>query len=488
MAKRITTLFIEDAAIRFLIARGRQTEKWASVALDPGIVQHGMVQDKEKLAEKIKETFQWAGAGNKVMLGLSEPGSLYRIITLPKLPEAILAEAVKREAERVIPLPQDEIYLAYQIISTHTDDMQIFLAAFSRNAVDTLVSTLQMAGIKPTSLDLVPLSLCRAVDKGTAIVVSLRSSNFEIAIMVDKVPQVIRSLSLPGEAESMADKLPTIAEELDRTISFYNSSHTDSPLDNNIPVFVDGELAQVPDSWPSLTGSLGSTVTPISSIMQTTEEFDSNQFTVNIGLALKEDSRDVSGTIINFNALPKSYLPEKPKLSRITIPIGAGVGVIILAFIALQANSVKSNVNMINSEIASTQAITAQVNKNTSAIKDQIKTVQAEAQPLQNQIDTATADAATIEKVADSLDSQRSTVDTDISKIISLIPGNMNVTSISLGDNITIKGSAVEPDITLFAKNLAGSNSFGPVLVKSITLNDKNNTGFYDFEIDVALK
>ena len=130
--------------------------------------------------------------------------------------------------------------------------MQIFLAAFSRIAVDTLIATLQAAGIKPVSLDLVPLALCRAIDRSNAIVVSLRASNFEIAIMADNVPQVIRSLSLPGEEESLVDKLPTIAEELERTVTFYNSSHQDKPLDNTVPVFVDGELVHVPESWPML--------------------------------------------------------------------------------------------------------------------------------------------------------------------------------------------------------------------------------------------
>jgi len=96
MANKVTTLFIEDTAIRLLVARGRHAEKWASVPLEPGLVIHGQVQDKVRLAEKLKETFRWANVGNRVILGLSEPGSLYRIISLPKLPDAILPEAIKR--------------------------------------------------------------------------------------------------------------------------------------------------------------------------------------------------------------------------------------------------------------------------------------------------------------------------------------------------------------------------------------------------------
>ena len=157
MAKKVTSLFIEDTAIRFLVSTGKQAVKWASIPLEPGIVTHGQVQDKDKLAKKLKETFQTAGLNNKVILGISEPGSLHRIINLPKLPGDILSEAMKRESERVIPLPQNEIYTAYQVIKVWQDEMQVFLAAFSRNTVDSLISTLQTAGIKVISLDLVPL-------------------------------------------------------------------------------------------------------------------------------------------------------------------------------------------------------------------------------------------------------------------------------------------------------------------------------------------
>jgi len=486
MANRVTTLFIEDTAIKLMVTRGRQAEKWASVPLAAGLVKHGLIQDKEQVAEKLKETFRWAKIGNKVILGLSEPGSLYRIITLPKLPDAILDEAIKREAERVIPLPQNEIYLAYQVIATRQDDMQFFLAAFSRNAVDTLTSTLQMAGVKPASLDLVPLALCRAIDKATAIVVSLRSSNFEIAVMVDRVPQVIRSLSLPGEAESLIDKLPTIAEELERTVSFYNSSHTDKPLDNAIPVFVDGELAQAPDTWPSLVGKLGSTVTPIPSLMQATADFDASQFTVNIGLALKENDRDISGTIVNFNALPKAFQPEKPKLSRVIIPIGAGIGVLILVFLAMQTGSIKNDVKTLNTETATAQGGIPKQNTNIAAIKDQITAVQAKAQPLQDQIKAITADAATFDKLTGTLNGRRDQVNTDTSKIISLIPSTISITSINFSDAITVSGSAAsEADVFTYSRNLSSTGLFSYIILNSISLN---SDGKYDFGLSITPK
>jgi len=486
MAKQVTTLFIEDTAVRLLVARGKQAEKWSSVPLEAGLVKHGLIQDKAKVAEKIRETLRSIKASSKVILGLSEPGSLYRIITLPKLPADILAEAVKREAERVIPLPQNEIYLAYQVISTRQDDMQLFLAAFSRNAVDTLTSTMQMAGIKPSSLDLVPLALCRAIDRSTAIVVSLRSSNFEIAIMVDRIPQVIRSLSLPGEAESLLDKLPTIAEELERTVSFYNSGHNDKPLDAAVPVFVDGELTQVPDAWPSLVGNLGSTVSPLPSLMQASADFDAGQFTVNIGLALKEAERDNTGIIINFNALPSAFQPEKPKLSRMLIPIGAGVGVLILVFIFLQTNTISADVKSLDSEQLLAQGRVTQLTKEVASIKEQIKGLEDKKQPLQDKINFVNSDIGTFSKTTTMLNDRRDQVNVDTSKIISLAPTSITISSLSFAEAIAITGTAkTDADAFMYARSLSDTALFNSVVLNVITLNDD---GTYEFALSIMPK
>jgi len=486
MAERVTTLFIEDTAIRFMVARGKQAEKWASVPLEAGLVKHGLIQDKEKVAAKLKETFNSEKIGNRIIAGLSEPGSLYRIITLPRLPEAILDEAVKREAERVIPLPQSEIYLGYQIIAQRPDDMQLFLAAFSRNAVDTLTGTLKLAGLKPTSLDLVPLALCRAVDKSTAIVVSLRSSNFEIAVMVDHVPQVIRSLSLPGEAESLIDKLPTIAEELERTVSFYNSGHTDKPLDSTVPVFVDGELANAQDTWPSLVGNLGSTVTPLPSLIQAASDFDPGQYTVNIGLALKENEREAGGTIVNFNALPRSFRPEKPKFSRIMIPIGAGVGALVLVFLALQTAAISSDVNNTKSETALAQGRVTQQNTDVTNLKKQVTDVQAKAEPLQNQIKAISSDRDTFDNLTGTLTERRDQVNTATSRIVSILPASMSINNLNFTDSISVTGSAiVDADVFAFARKLMDTGLFKSVTLNSISLNSDNG---YDFGLNIVPK
>src|SRR4030042_754114 len=121
MAKRITTLFIRDTSINLLVMKGGQVEKWGSSTLEPGLVSQGLIVDEAQVADKIKQLFKETGAKTKkVITALSGHDSLYRIISLPELPEAILPEAIKREAKRTIPTPLDEVYFSYQRLPSLT--------------------------------------------------------------------------------------------------------------------------------------------------------------------------------------------------------------------------------------------------------------------------------------------------------------------------------------------------------------------------------
>ncbi|GAH17493.1 unnamed protein product, partial [marine sediment metagenome] len=210
-----------------------------TMPLEAGLVSQGLIVDEAQVVEKVKELFKLQKLGmGKVIAGISGHDSVYRIITLPELPEAVLPEAVKREAKRVIPVPLEEVYLSYQPIPTTQGETNVFLAAFPRNIVDMLYQTLHKAGLQPYMMDLAPLALCRAANQSRSIIVNDRADHLDIIVIVDRVPQLIRRLSLPSEAESPAERLTTVTEEVERTIAFYNSSHQQEPLDAAVPMLV----------------------------------------------------------------------------------------------------------------------------------------------------------------------------------------------------------------------------------------------------------
>jgi type IV pilus assembly protein PilM len=345
MAKRVTTLFIRDTSINLLVMKGEQVEKWASLPLEPGLVSQGLILDGEQVADKVKQVFKETGANtSKVITALSGDDSLYRIITLPELPEAVFPEAIKREVKRTIPTPLEDIYYSYQHLPfVMRGESRVFLVTFPRNLADALVRTLRRAGIKPHIMDLAPLALSRIPNEPRVVIVNARLDHLDVAVIADRLPQVIRRLSLPGETESLEDRLPLIAEEFNRTVAFYNSSHVENPIDATVPVFVCGDLVEEPEAWQSVVGGAGYKVSALSSPVESPEGFNPNEFMVNIGLALKELQAEKEGgnfSIVNLNALPESYVPPRFSMARVLLPVVTvvGIGLLVVAVILILTN------------------------------------------------------------------------------------------------------------------------------------------------------
>jgi len=464
MAKRVTTLYIRDTAINLLVMKGRQVEKWASSPLEPGLVSQGLIVDEARVADEVKRLFKREKVSTeKVITASSGHDSLYRIITLPNLPEAILPEAVRREAKRVIPTPLEDVYFSYQRLPAEREEGSIFLASFPRNPTDALVRTLRQAGIRPYIMDLAPLALCRIPNEPRAIIINARLDHLDVIVIADKLPQVIRRLSLPGEAESLEEKLPFIAEEFNRTVAFYNSSHMENPLDTTVPVFVCGDLVEAPETWQSVVGKSGYSVSALPSPVESPEGFDPNKFMVNIGLAFKEllsEREEANFSLVNFNALPESYLPEHFSIARVLVPVGIviGIGLIILGVILILGN--RSEIEALRSQLTATQSSVAQLQKETTTLRTQIKPIEA----IANELDTR---AVTMER-------GRASIYLDLREIKTLAPEAVELSFINhQGNSITVKGTASNVGLIYrYARDLRSSPIFPKVWVMRVEGSD----------------
>jgi type IV pilus assembly protein PilM len=461
MAKKATSLFITDTSINLLVMKGKQVDKWASLPLEPGLVSQGLINEQDKVAELVKMLFKQEKVSmDKVVTGVSGLDSLYRIVTLPDLPEAILPEAVKREAERTMPTSLDESYFSYQALPGITTEKRFFLATFPRNLTDALVSTLRTAGIKPYVMDLAPLALCRIANQPRAIVINARSEHFEVMVMNDRIPEVIRTFSLPGDAESLEDRLPFMAEEFSRTVAFYNSSHMEKPLNASVPVFVCGDLAGAHDTWQTLVGDLGSNVSPLPSPLTAPEGFKPNDFMVNIGLALKEmpaDKDTLHTSLVNFNALPEAYLPEHFSIARVLIPVGIilGVGALVLGGILVMQN--RATIDTLRADAVVAEGRVAQLQRDNTA--------------LRTQVNSAEAAAKTLNDTMANLQQARAEMHLDLQEIYRLAGETITLGSVShSGTSVSLSGSG--PNITAaynYARALRNSGRFRVVWVNSMS-------------------
>jgi type IV pilus assembly protein PilM len=460
MAKRITTLFIRDTGINLLVMKGEKIEKWATSPLEPGLVSQGLVVDEALVADKVKQIFKETGAKtSKVTIALSGHDSLYRIITLPELPDAVLPEAVRREAKRTIPTPLEEVYFSYQRLPSSKGETRVFVATFPRNLVDALVRTLRQAGVKPHVMDLAPLALCRIPNEPRAIIVNARLDHLDVAVLADRLPQVIRRLILPGEAESLEERLPLIAEEFNRTVSFYNSGHMDKPLDTTVPVFVCGELAEKPDTWQSVVGGAGYSVSVLQSPVEVPEGFNPDPFMVNIGLALRDllvEKEGANFSIVNFNALPEAYVPARFSMVRVLIPVVTAVGIILIILAVILILNGRGQIQTLTSQVTTAEATVAQLQGEVGALKTQVTSTGAAADELNTRLTT--------------MERGRTGVYLDLQEIVDLAEGKVTLGSVSHGgSSITVTGTASNVNsIYGYARALRESPRFSGIWVSKI--------------------
>jgi type IV pilus assembly protein PilM len=481
MAEKVITVFIRDDAVNLLQVEGRGVKKWASLPLEPGLVNQGLILDETRVAEELDKLFKLAKIGTrKVVVGISGLNSLYRLISLPELPEAILPEAVKQEARRVIPVPLEEVYIAYQSLPAPEGETRVFLTAFPRNVADGLVRTLRQAGIQPYVMDLAPLALCRTLDEPRAIIINSRLDHLDIMIMEDRLPQLIHRLSLAGEVTSASERLSAITEEVNRTVDFYNSSHKENPLDSMVPMFVCSDLAEVPEGWQSLGGKLECPVSILPSPMESPDGFDANDFMVNIGLALKELWQEREGanfSLVNFNALPEVYQPKVVSLTSILSRVGIIVGIVLMIGMGFLTYSRAEYSSLLRSQLAPVNNSIATQIEAVATLQDQIKEVEAELGPLGARAEVFTTTLA-------SLKAGREQAINDLVDVINLMPVNIDLTGINHeGESVSVRGVAkTEDDVFSYARNL--SDSFDSVIISSIQAVEESGwiTGF-EFEL-----
>ena len=461
MAKRATTLFIRDTGINLLVVRGEKIEKWASMPLDPGLVNQGLIVDEAQVADKVKQLFKETGVkADKVITALSGHDSLYRIISLPELPDAVLPEAIRREARRTIPTPLEEVYFSYQRLPSLTKgESRIFLVTFPRNLVDALVRTLRQAGVKPYIMDLAPLALCRIPNEPRTIIVNARLDHLDVIVVADRLPQVIRRLVLPGEAESLEERLPLIAEEFSRTVAFYNSGHMEKPLDTTVPVYVCGDLAEKPETWRSVISQANYQVSPLPSPVELPEGLNSSEFMVNIGLALKELLEEKEGdnfSTVNFNALPAAYVPPRFSMFRVLVPVGAVIGISLIVLGGILILNGRANMATLESQVTTAEHSVAQLQSEVAVLNTQLASVGAAADGIRT-------DLAAMER-------GRTSIYLDLKEIVDLAEGKVSLSNVSHGGAvISVTGTASNVDSLYgYARDLRESPRFSSIWVSKV--------------------
>ncbi len=475
MAKKITSLYINDKSIRLMVTSGRKINKLAEVPLDIDL-ENVSDEDKElELVEKIKHLF----SANRInptgfIFGMSGLHSLSRPVVLPLLPKTMQEEAMTREAKRLLPVPPEQLHISWQIISSDESHMRAFIVAMPRQTTDYLLHALDQAGLKPYLMDIKPLALARLIKEETAVLIDVQETEFDIVIVSEGFPQPMRTVSFPHDSLSYEEKLAIVKDELRRTVQFYNSNNPEKLLPEDTIVYISGEMADNQDSFEPLSLELGYTVKPLTSPLKCPKQLDPSHYLVNVGLTLKELPRESGSLLANINTLPGHYLPKPISRDRLlAIPaVVAGIAVVVAFIFVIQNTS--GNIAAKNEQISANNFLISKNQAEKQKLMDSITKMEGEIGNLEVINDSFMVAYDTINLISNELND-------DIRTFMNNVLSELDFTKIEYRNQvISLLGiSASEKEILEYARILDETGHFDEIVVNQIKESSDGSSDEY---------
>lgn len=215
-------LDINDLSLKIAKLK-RKSKKFVLVSsneqkIDPGIIEDGVIKDEAALVKIIKSACDKV-IGKKldtkyIVASLPEEKSFSQVILMPKMSSEELAVALPLEAENYIPMPMDNVYLDYQIISPLKDyfnHLEVLVVAMPKNIVNSYVSCFKKASLVPLILEPESEAVARAlVKKGT---------NSSLLILIDFGENNTNFIVFSGDSVRFTCSIPISSQLITKAIS-----------------------------------------------------------------------------------------------------------------------------------------------------------------------------------------------------------------------------------------------------------------------------
>lgn len=476
---------------------------YGEVAIPPGIVVDGFINDAEVLAgyiNKLKQQLAWGKLTTDfVVCSLPESRVFLKVITIPHFPRKQLDEAISWEAQSLIPLPVEQAYFETQIIKTKEKEVDVLVAATDKKLVDSYVSTLTLAKLTPISIDLECNAVGRAIveqninktaleihvgDKTTTLSVfrggKLLFSNtiphglLHLVADFSTTPKLNREegieiLQTAGVAQlSRTPTISAVGNGITSTITFYNSQ-LKSPDEKIEHVILTGSYAHTQGLFEKLQPFIGllpfTIATPKVTINKELQDVGCEPLSTSIGLALRGVHPMLYEGDLNFLPLPFVQRIETQEIQKKivrTISIFSYITflviiILIVSYFALKRDNrlLEENVKYLNEQMTNHPA------------KKLYPWIQEKNALL---------------TLLDSVESKRLPYTAILQRINKIIPQNVSLVSLAIDESkstIEIVGNGKTREaIVAFVKKLDQEKVFKDVSILYSSFGEESNPAF----------
>lgn len=200
--------------------------RFDDMALPAGAVHGGEVAEPNTVATSLKRLWSQAGFRTKdVVLGMGNQRVLVRELSVPRMSLDRIRESLPFLVQDLLPVPVADAVLDFypvEEIDGETGPMVSgLLVAAVKDAVLANVRAVQLAGLNPVAVDLLPFALSRAVGtggRGTIALVDVGAATTNVLITQGGVPQFARIIPAGGDdlTSALAGQLDVSIDDADR--------------------------------------------------------------------------------------------------------------------------------------------------------------------------------------------------------------------------------------------------------------------------------
>jgi len=228
MGKNIVGLDISARSIRAVeVADADKARpvivRFAEVPTPDESVSRGQVLEPNTVAGAIKRLWSFGKFRSRdVVLGMGNQRVLSRDLTVPRAPLAQVRESLPFQVQEMLPVPVGDAILDFYPTAEAVQDgvpvLHGLLVAAVKDAVLNNVRAVQLAGLNPAGVDLIPFALSRVLATrrsvtGTVTVVDLGAETTSVVVLTDGVPQFVRIIPTGG-----ADVTKALAARLEISV------------------------------------------------------------------------------------------------------------------------------------------------------------------------------------------------------------------------------------------------------------------------------
>lgn len=264
-------LSLTHSAIRAMsISADGQIQSNAQLQLEANVFTHEVI-DANRLAQSLSQLVNSEKFPSKyAAVCIPEYHSFTRSFTIPRIPLNEVREALSWQIESIFPIPKNEIYYDWKLISETETDLNILIVAMPKKTLDQLIQAFETAGIKPISFEPSASAVSRilSIDSNKPhILIELNPSGSSATLIENNISVLTvtnQFISSTG-TQDVNQALEKTSHSIQSLINYHQNKHEDGQSEINILLTGDSASNEL-SNWLSTYLSLPVTLLQIDNV------------------------------------------------------------------------------------------------------------------------------------------------------------------------------------------------------------------------------